>query len=166
MLKNIKIFVIPGGGGKTTLSKKNNKFIDIDDFWDITGQTETKMIQEFKEARKNNNDKLVKKIINDCMNYKAIKLKNSLNNNNYDSIILVQSVEQANIINNDNKNIICFVPSEQLHESLMEKRKDSDFIKNVCRYQRKKIINSGLKFFCYYDFNEFEKLINQFVDLN
>ena len=104
MLNNIKIFVIPGGGGKTTLCKNYDNFIDIDDFWDANGQIESKMIKEFKEAQDNNNNKIIQKLIKDCMNYKAIKLKDCLNKN--DVVILVQSVEQANIISNDKNNIL------------------------------------------------------------
>ena len=37
---NNYIFVIPGGGGKTTLSKKGSCYIDIDNYWDINGETE------------------------------------------------------------------------------------------------------------------------------
>ena len=40
---NIKIFVIPDGGGKTTLCKNYNNFIDIDDFLDVNGQIEYKL---------------------------------------------------------------------------------------------------------------------------
>ena len=161
MLKNNKIFVICGGGGKTTLSKNNQNFIDIDNFWDINGQIESKMIKEFKEARENKNEKLVQKIIKECMNYKATKLKNELNKDNV--VILVQSVEQANLISNDNNNIYCFVPSINLHESLMEKRKDSDFVKEVCRMQRKEIIGSGFKYYIYNDFKELQILIDKVI---
>ena len=161
MLKKNKIFVICGGGGKTTLSKNNQNFIDIDNFWDINGQIESKMIKEFKEARENKNEKLVKKIIKECMNYKATKLKNELNKDNV--VILVQSVEKENIISNDNNNIYFFVPSINLHESLMEKRKDSDFVKEVCRMQRKEIIDSGFKYYIYNDFKELQILIDKVI---
>ena len=70
----------------------------------MNGQIESKMIQEFKKAQKKNNNEIIQKLIKDCRNYKAIKLKDCLNKNNV--VILVQSVEQANIISNDKNNII------------------------------------------------------------
>jgi hypothetical protein len=160
MNSNNYVFVIPGGGGKTTLAKNNNCYIDIDDFWNINGKTESKMIKEFKEARNNNNNEMVKKIIYDCMNYKAEKIKNALNQIN-NKIILVQSIEQSKIILNNPKNIFCFVPSLELHESLMSNRKDSDFVKSVCRMQRNDIINSGWEYVIYKDFDELDNLIKK-----
>ena len=161
MLNNIKIFVIPGGGGKTTLCKNYNNFIDIDDFWDANGKIESEMIKEFKRAQEKNNHEIIQKLIKDCMNYKAIKLKNHLNKNNV--IILVQSVEQANIIFNDKNNIFCFVPDKEFHELTMEKRKDNDFVKEVCRKQREDIINSGWKYIIYNDFKELDLLIKEAI---
>ena len=159
MNPNIYIFVIPGGGGKTTLAKKSDCYIDIDNFWDINGEIESKMIKEFKEAKENNNKETVKKLIYDCMNYKAEKLKNSLKEEN--KIILVQSVNQAKIILNNKKNIFCFVPSLELHELLMTNRNDSEYVKNVCRMQRSDIINSGWEYMVYNDFAELDKLIKK-----
>ena len=60
--------------------------------------------KEFNKAKENNNTELVQKLIKDCMNYKATKIKNNLNQKNV--IILVQSVEQANIISNNKNNIL------------------------------------------------------------
>ena len=162
MIQNDKILVLPGCGGKTTLSQKYKNYIDIDKFWDINGETEIQMTKEFNKAKENNNKELVKKLIKDCMNYKATKIKNNLNQK--DVIILVQSVEQANIISNNKNNIFCFVPSIELHELSMEKRKDSDFVKDICRKQRKDIIESGWKYFSYNDFQELERLINKQID--
>ena len=156
---NNYIFVIQGGGGKTTLSKKANYYIDIDIFWDINGETEAKMIKEWKEARANNNNELVEKLIYDCMNYKAEKLKKNFKEK--DKIILVQSINQAKIILNDKNKIYCFVPSTQLHESLMSNRNDTDYVKAVCRKQRNDIINSGWDYMNYNTFEELEILIKK-----
>ena len=161
MLRNIKILVVPGGGGKTTLSKKYNNFIDIDDYWNVDGEIESKMIKEFNEAQEKNNVEIIQKLIKDCMNYKAIKLKNNLNKN--DVVILVQSVEQANIISDDKNNIFCFVPNKELHELTMINRKDSNFVKDICRKQRKEIIDSGWKYQCYNNFLELDILINDTI---
>ena len=46
----------------------------------------------------------------------------------------------------------------------MEKRKDSDFVKDICRKQRKDIIESGWKYFSYNDFQELERLINKQIN--
>ena len=104
MMQINKILVLPGSGGKTTLSQKYKNYIDIDKFWDINGETEIQMTKEFNKAKENNNTELVQKLIKDCMNYKATKIKNNLNHKNV--IILVQSVEQANIISNNKNNIL------------------------------------------------------------
>ena len=156
---NNYIFVIPGGGGKTTLSKKGSCYIDIDNYWDINGEKEKKMIKEWKEAMANNNKNIVEKIIYDCMNYKASKLKNSLKEEN--KIILVQSVNQAKIITNCMKNIFCFIPSVELHESLMINRNDTDYVKNICRKQRNDIIKSGWEYTIYNNFDELDILIKK-----
>ena len=164
MVENNKIFIIPGGGGKTTLSKKYNNFIDIDDYWNINEEIESKMIKDFKEAQINKNEEQVQKLIKDCMNYKALKLKNCINKNN--DVILVQSLEQANIITDNKNNIYCFVPNEEFHEMTMEKRNDSNFVKDVCRKQRKDIIESGWKYKGYNSFKELEILINKIIKPN
>ena len=65
------------------------------------------------------------------MNYKAEKLKKELKEEN--KIILVQSINQAKIILDNKNNIYCFVPSMQFHESLMNNRNDSDYVKGICR---------------------------------
>ena len=153
------ICVIPGGGGKTTLSKKSSFYIDIDDYWDIEGETEKEMTKEWKEAMANNDKDKIEKLIYDCMNYKASKLKNSLKEEN--KIILVQSVDQAKIISENRKNIFCFVPSEELHESLMNSRNDTDYVKNICRNQRNDIIKSGWEYIIYNNFDELDKLIKK-----
>ena len=162
MNSNNYVFVIPGGGGKTTLAKKNKCYIDIDDFWDIKDEIESKMIEKFKEAQMNNNNEMIKKLIDDCMNYKAEKIKNNLKEI-HNKIILVQSVEQSKIIlNNKNKNnIFCFVPSSELQESLMNNRNDSEFVKDVCRMQRNDIIKSGWDYMIYKDFDELDNLIKK-----
>ena len=161
MFKNNIIFVIPGGGGKTTLSKQHDDFIDIDDYWNIKEEVESKMIKEFNEAQENNNTDLIQKLIKDCMNYKALKLKNSQIKQN--SIILVQSIEQANIITNDKNTIFCFVHDKDFHEMIMDKRKDSNFVKEVCRMQRKDIIDSGWNYKCYNSFKELDILIDEII---
>ena len=165
MKLNNFIFVIPGGGGKTTLSKEVSYYIDIDNFWDKEGKIETKMINEWKEAKSKNKTEIIEKLINDCMNYKAEKLKKDLKEEN--KIILVQSINQAKIILDNKNNIYCFVPSMQFHESLMNNRKDSDYVKGICRKQRNDIINSGWNYMTYNSFDELKNLINNLnIDFN
>ena len=93
------------------------------------------------------------------MNYKATKPKDRLNENNI--VILVQNVEQANIISSDKNNIFCFVPDKEFHELPMTKRKDTDFVKDICRKQREDIIDSGWKYIIYQDFKELERLVKE-----
>ena len=155
----MNILVIPGGGGKTTLCQSHKNYFDIDNYWNINEEPEINMIKEFEIAKENNNTELIEKLIKDCMNYKAIKLKKNLNKK--DAVILVQSVEQAKIITNNKEKIFCFVPSVELHEFVMKKRKDNDFVKKVCRQQRKNIIESGSKYMVYNNFQELGKLINE-----
>ena len=159
MKLNNYVFVIPGGGGKTTLSKEANYHIDIDKYGDKEGKIETKMTNEWKEAKAQNNVEIVDKLIKDCMNYKAEKLKNELKEEN--KIILVQSINQAKIILNNKYNIYCFVSSILLQESLMNNRNDTDYVKEICRKQRNDIIKSGWDYKIYNNFDELKNLINK-----
>ena len=95
------------------------------------------------------------------MNYKAEKLKSNIKENN--KIILVQSLNQAKIILNNKNIIFCFVPSLELHEFVMDKRKDNDFVKSVCRRQRIDIIDSGWDYKIYNNFNELYNFINDII---
>ena len=55
----------------------------------------------------------------------------------------------------------------QFHESLMNNRKDSDYVKGICRKQRNDIINSGWNYMTYNSFDELKNLINNLnIDFN
>ena len=58
------------------------------------------------------------------------------------------------------------MPDKEFHELSMEKRKDIDFVKDVCRKQREDIINSGWKYIIYNDFKELDLLIKEAIKQN
>jgi len=147
------ILVIPGGGGKSTLSKTFG-FIDIDSFWDPNGLEENELINNRKEALENKDQNLINFYINKCVLFKAKKCKFLLEQEN--AIILVQSLKQAEILTNNKNNIYCFVPSENLHNINMDRRQDSDYVKEICKKQRYDIVNSGYR---YFEYNNYEILI-------
>ena len=156
------VFVIPGGGGKTTLTKVKN-YIDIDTFWDKNGAKETKMTTDWLEAKNQGDQNRVDELVNECMLLKANLCKQSLNKKDQPSVILVQSYEQANIITEDEKRVIGLVPSTELHEKSMTIRNDVDWVKDLCRKQRENIINSKRDFSEYNSFLELKQRIKSLV---
>ncbi len=161
--QGIIILVIPGGGGKSTLSKTFG-FIDIDSFWDPNGIEENEMIKNWKEALENKDKNLINFYIDKCVLFKAEKCKFLLELEN--AIILVQSLKQAEILTNNKNNIYCFVPSENLHNINMNRRQDSDYVREICKKQRNNIINSGNSYYEYENHQILIELIKEKIKLS
>lgn len=168
----ILVVLIPGCGGKTTIAKTYKNCLDIDDFWDKSGEIEMKMTAEWEKALENNNTKIAEELEEKCVKQKALNLISHLSSSHFNpEVILCQSESQWDVLydsylKDSLKCLIC-VPAESFHTDLLRKRGDNVYIANICSKQRLNLLKCKLQpIQNYRDFSELFVLINKHQTLH
>ena len=181
------VICMPGGSGKSFLANKYpNKFFDIDGVWNNDGNIESRMINEWMEAKQNNDTKTVILKQNECVLYKAIKCRQNINQIN--KIVLAQSHEQAQILlynrtfipknnyeilsNNEifseqqcinTGNELHLIPNNDFHLKCLKNRNDPQWIIDLCQYQLNQL-KCYNKYITFNNFNESTNMCLKFYD--
>ena len=163
---------------------------DIDDIWDNDADIESKMIDDWKAAIANKNEKERIRLVNECVKYKAIKYRmlamkqlqdndncndneKKIDNDLTNKIVLCQSHEQAVILlgKQNNNDIIDekleyhLIPEAKFHLQNMKNRKDEQWVIDLCVDQRDNLVKFE-KFETFDDFSQLEKNLLNFANIH
>lgn len=163
----VLVVLIPGCGGKTTIAKTYKNVLDIDNYWNKSGELEKKMTEDWEKALRKNNKKRAEELEKECVEQKAKNLISSLSSSHvHPEVILCQSESQWDVLNDsylkDSLKCLVCIPVESFHASLLRKRGDKDYIADICRKQRQDLMKCKSGPIEYYrDFSELYMVINK-----
>lgn len=149
------------------LAKTYKNCVDIDDYWNKSGEVEKKILNDLDKAYRKNNKSKIEELEQECMKQKATNLISGLSSSHLrPEVILCQSEIQWDILcdsylKDSLKCLIC-VPVESFHTDLIRKsRKDAYYAQN-CSNQRLALLKCKVQPIQYYrDFSELFSVINK-----